>query len=136
MASKCCSKCARTLPLSSFLADPSDAKSQIRVNCNKCRGYGRKSWYKRMALEPLDPNVSSKRPATAHLKPIKVPPTPFPYIQSEIRLEFLIQPFFSPESRPEALLLILPFLLILPSQPPPPPPPPPPLQATGFLPAD
>ena len=89
-----------------------------------------------MALEPLDPNVSSKRPATAYLKPTKVPLTPPPYIQSETRLEPSIRPLPSPESRPEAPLLIPPPLPASPSQPPPPPLPPPPLQATGFLPAD
>ena len=80
MASKCYSKCARTLPLSSFLVDPFDAKSQIRVTCDKCRGYGRKSWHKRMALQPLDPNVSSKRPATACTKPTVAPLIPLSYI--------------------------------------------------------
>jgi hypothetical protein len=103
MASKCCSKCARTLPLSSFLVDPSDVKSLIRVNCDKCRGYGKKSWYKRMALQPLDPNVSSKRPATAYTRPVDAPPTPPPHVRSKIRLEPSIYPLLPPGSRLEAL---------------------------------
>jgi hypothetical protein len=117
----------------SFLADPSDPKSQIRVACAKCRGYNRKSWHKRMAPQPLDPNASSKRPTTAHLNPTTVPLISPPHIQSETRPEPSIRPLPPPESRPEAPLLIPP----LPASPPrPPPTPPPPVQPAGFLPAD
>ena len=88
---------------------------------------------KRKALEPLDPNVPSKRPAIARTKPTEAPPIPPPHIQSETRPESSICPLPPPESRPQAPLLIL---LDLPPRPPPPPPPPPPVQPTGFLPAD
>jgi hypothetical protein len=74
MASKCCSRCANTLPLSSFLADPSNPKSKIRLTCIKCRteNRGARGRMKRKALESLDPNVPSKRPAITRTKPTEI----------------------------------------------------------------
>jgi hypothetical protein len=89
MASKCCSRCANTHPLYSFLADPSNPKSKIRLTCVKCRteNSGAKARMKRKALESLDPNVPSKRPVITRTKPTEAPLIPPPPIQSETRLE-------------------------------------------------
>jgi hypothetical protein len=119
MASKCCSRCANTHPLYSFLADPSNPKSKIRLTCVKCRteNSGAKARMKRKALESLDPNVPSKRPVITRTKPTEAPLIPPPPIQSETRLEPSIYRLSPPESRPEA-------------------PPPADVQPAGFLPAD
>src|SRR5438045_703890 len=145
MASKCCSKCAHTLPLSSFLADPSNPGSKIRITCIKCRSQER-ARLKRKALEPLDPNVPSKRPTISRAKPTEAPSIPPPHVQSETRPECPLPP---QESRPQAPLLIPPPVSKSPPLPPPqpaqPPPPvsksppqpaPPPIQPVGFLLAD
>jgi hypothetical protein len=62
MDSKCCSRCAHTLLLSSFLDDPSNLESIIRATCLKCRTQQRavRAKSKRKAPEPLNPNVPSK----------------------------------------------------------------------------
>jgi hypothetical protein len=84
-----CSRCTNTLPLSSFLADPSNPKSKTRMTCIKCptENPGARGRMKRKALESLDSNVPSKRPAITRSKPTESPPIPLPYIQSETRLE-------------------------------------------------
>src|SRR5882757_5457554 len=133
MDSKCCAKCAHTLSLSSFLKDPSNIKSKSLKLCIKCRTQQRAanttSKNKRRALQSVDPNIPSKRPATARSEPMEAPSIPLPHILSEPRPEPPICPIRTTESRPQAPLLIhlLPESLHRPpSQPPPPPTPPPP----------
>ena len=108
MESKCCSKCAHTLPISSFLTDPSNPKNKICVTCIKCRGQDKKCWLKRKALQALNPNIPSKRPAIGHTKPRDTPLNPPPYILSKTHPEFLICPLPPPESCPQVPLLIPP----------------------------
>src|ERR1700712_5204837 len=72
MASKYCSNCPYKQLLSSFLADPSNPRSKILSTCIKCRARDR-ARYKRKALQPLDSNAPSKRPATARTKPTEAP---------------------------------------------------------------
>lgn len=134
MDSKCCAKCAHTLPLSSFLKDPSNPKSKSFKFCIKCRTQHRAanttSKNKRKALQLVDPNILSKRPATARSKPTEAPSIPLPHILSEPRPEPPICPLSAAESRPQAPILIHP----LPESPHRLPPPP--VQPAGFLPAD
>src|SRR6266536_299574 len=130
MASKRCSKCARLLPPSSFLTGPSHPKSKPFSTCITCRAVDRSNRKKRNALQSLDPNVPSKRPALTRTKPAEAPPLPPPHARrSEMLLEPSIYPLPPPESLPQP-----------PPQPPPPPPPPPPLPPpvppAGFLPTD
>ena len=131
MASKYCAHCIQKLLLPSFLADPCDPKSKTLTTCINCRA---RRWEKkkRKALEPLDPNIPSKRPKIGCTKPTKAPLIPL-HIQPETRPESSIRPLPSPESRPQAPLLIPPTPkspLRPPSQPPLPPiPPPPPVQS-------
>jgi hypothetical protein len=152
MASKCCSKCAHTFLLSSFLADPSDSKSKIRKTCIKCRAKAQET-YKRKALEPLDPNIPSKRPTIGRTMPTEAPSIPLLRLRSETRPESSIRPVPLPESRPQTPLPI-PILesrpqtplpiptpksrpqTPLPLPPLPPSPRPPLIQPAGFLPAD
>jgi hypothetical protein len=118
MASKCCSTCAHTLPLSSFLADPSNSKSKIRVTCIKCRDLCRKSWLKRKALQPLDPNVPSKRRRTARTEPTHTPSISPPHIPSETRPQTSICPPPNPNHTYQLLLPVyLDRLLKLPCLP-------------------
>jgi hypothetical protein len=135
MPSKCCSKCAHTLPLSSFLKDLSDPKSRSLLLCSKCRAQAITNRNKRKALQSIDPNITSKRPAIGRTKHTEDPLIP-PQIPSETRLQASICSYPQPESRPQAPLLILPT----PEPPPRPPQPPPPtlpsVQPVGFLPPD
>jgi hypothetical protein len=132
MASKCCSRCANTVLLSSFLKDPSNPKSRVFQLCAKCRAQAAVLRNKRKALQPLDANIPSKRPAAARTKPTEAPFIPPPQIYAEIHPEPLICPLPLSESRPEAQLIPP-----VPESPQPPPPaPPPPVQPAGFLPPD
>jgi hypothetical protein len=130
MAPKCCSKCAHTFPLTSFLKDPSNPKSKSLSFCIQCRTKATASFHKckRKALKPLEPNIPSKRPAIANTKPRGAPSIPPPLIRSATRLEPSICPFPLLESRPQSPLHIPPI--------PESPLQPPPLQPAGFLPAD
>src|SRR6266496_4315013 len=127
MASKCCSYCAYTLPLSTFLTDPSNPGSKSLSTCIKChdRDKTRKK-KKRKSLVLLDPNIPSKRPATNCTKSTNTPLIPPPYIQPQIRPESSIRPLPLPESRPQAPLIPPPIPESHPLPPPPPPPLPPP----------
>src|SRR5437016_3876108 len=139
MASKYCTTCYQRRLLPSFLADTSNPEGKFLNTCIKCRARRKRS-YKRKALQPLDPNVPSKRPAIANTKPTEAPLIPLPYVRSKTRPEPSIHPLPPPESRPETPLPIPPIpksRLEAPLLPPPsPPPPPPPIQPTGFLPPD
>jgi hypothetical protein len=86
---------------------------------------------KRKALQPLDANIPSKRPATARTKPTQAPFISPPQIYSEIHPEPLICPLPPSESRLEVPVLIPPV-----PESPQAHPQPPPMQPTGFLPAD
>jgi hypothetical protein len=101
MASKCCERCAHTLPFSLFLIDPSSPESKSLSGCATCRAAdaARK---KRKALTLLDPNVPSKRPAITRTKPAEAPPISPPHLRSKTRPESSISPLPPPESRPEA----------------------------------
>src|SRR5271163_1666287 len=98
MDSKYCSGCLQKLLLSSFLADASaNPGSKVFATCTPCRD--RRSKTKRKALQPLDPNVPSKRRARGPPKALARP-------------EPVIAPPNPPESRPEhsTLLHNLPLL--------------------------
>ena len=132
ISSKYCSSCAQKRLLSCFLSDASNPESKVLATCALCRASKARS--KRKALQPLDPNVPSKRRARGppkalpHLEPVMAPPNP-PKSRPEhpiplLRLEAPIPiPPNPPESRPETAIPI---------------PAPPPIQpqAPGFLPAD
>src|SRR3954452_6588130 len=97
MASKYCSMCAHLLPPASFLPGPSHPKRKPFSTCITCRavdrGRDRSNRKKRKALQSLDPNVPSKRPALARTKPAEAPLTPPPHVRrSEMRLEPSIYP--------------------------------------------
>ena len=141
MALKCCSKCAYTLPLSSFLTDPSNLKSKTLLTYIKCYTRNHNVMRrKRRALMPLNLNIPSKRPIISYTKlPIETPLTSSLYIQPKIHLELSIHPLSLPKSCLYAPLLLsssipklyslappLPPLLLLPS----------PVQPIGFLLAD
>ena len=101
MASKCCSRCAYTLPLSFFLTDPSNLESKSLLSYIKCRARDSiRKKKKRKALTFLKPNISSKRPIISYTKPTEAPLTPPLYIRPKIRLESSIRPLPPPESRP------------------------------------
>jgi hypothetical protein len=85
---------------------------------SQSQGRASKNKNKRKALQPLDPNVPSKRPATARNRP--------PHIQFETCPEPLVLPLPRPESRPQAPRLIP----LIPESPPQP------VQSAGFLPPD
>jgi hypothetical protein len=119
MASKCCSKCAYTLPLSSFLKDLSDPKSRSLLYCIKCRAQATANRNKRKALQSIDPNITSKKPAITRTKSTE--DSLIPHILSETRPQASIYSHPPLESRP---------------QPPQPPPIPPSIQPAGFLPPD
>src|ERR1700729_814685 len=123
MASKCCSRCAHTLPLSSFLKDPSNPQSKSLATCTTCRT--RAQGRKRKALQSLDPNVPSKRPAIACPEPTDAPSIPLLQLRPETPAESLPPP----QSRLQTLLPLSPppppparLQTLLPLPPPPPPP--------------
>src|SRR5437667_10909914 len=121
MASKCYSYYAYTLPLSSFLTDPSNLGSKSLLTCIKChdRDKTRKK-KKRKSLVLLNPNIPSKRPVTNCTKSMNTPLIP-PYIQPKIHLESSICPLPLPESRPQAPLIPPPIPKSHPLPPPLPP---------------
>src|SRR3982074_1416967 len=124
MASKCCSKCANTFFLSSFLKDPSNPKSRVFQLCVKCRAQATSHRNKRKALQPLDANIPSKRPAAARTKPTEAPFIP-PQIYSKIHPKPSICPIAPSESRP----VLIPPVPESPQPPPQPPPPPLPVRS-------
>jgi hypothetical protein len=106
MESRYCSSCFQSCLLSCFLLNVSTKPgSKVFKTCIACRVSQQKS-KKRKALQPLDPNIPSKRPAISCPKPTKAPLIPPPYIQSKTRLESLICPLLLPKSRLQAPLLI------------------------------
>src|SRR5271154_219177 len=152
MSSKYCSSCTQERLLSCFLKDASNPASKVLATCASCRAATARH-SKRKALQPLDPNIQTKRrvprstKAPTRLNPSILPPNP-------------AKPLPVPaETRPEATILPrstkAPTCLnpsILPPNPveappvpaethpeaPIPTPTPPPIQpqAPGFLPAD
>ena len=80
MASKCCSNCAYTLPLSSFLTDPSNLGTKSLLTCIKCCDRDKTRRKKRKSLMLLNPNIPSKRPVTNYTKSTDTPLIPPPYI--------------------------------------------------------
>jgi hypothetical protein len=66
MSSKCCSTCARHLPLVSFLKDSlASPDSRVFATCISCRAARKKSAdKKRTALQSLDPNIQPTGIAT------------------------------------------------------------------------
>src|SRR5271155_2930136 len=144
MSSKYCSSCTQERLLSCFLKDASNPASKVLATCASCRAATARH-SKRKALQPLDPNIQTKRrvprstKAPTCLNPSILPPNPVeaPPVPAETRPEATIPPPNPPESRLGANI-------------PPPNPPeshpeapipiptPPPIQpqAPGFLPAD
>jgi len=104
--SKFYSSCYQSRLFPSFLKDPSNSESKILKTCITCRTRTIQSRNKRKALQPLDPNIPSKRPAIANTRPIEAPLIPPPHVRSETRLESSIHP---PESRPPAPLIAPPI---------------------------
>lgn len=95
MDSKYCSQCLQKLPPSSFLANAAaDPGSKVFKTCIACRG---KSRSKRKALQPLHPNIPSKRRV---IRPVEVERSIPPPKPAESRLESSILPPL-PESRPK-----------------------------------
>jgi hypothetical protein len=101
MDSKFCSSCYQKRLITSFFKDPSNSKSKVLKTCTMCRSSTLRSQNKRKALQPLAPNVPSKRPAIARTKPAEAPSIPPPYIQSETHIEAPICPPPLPASRPQ-----------------------------------
>src|SRR5271155_5894551 len=110
MSSKYCSSCTQERLLSCFLKDASNPASKVLATCASCRAATARH-SKRKALQPLDPNIQTKRrvprstKAPTRLNPSILPPNPVeaPPVPAETRPEATIPPN-SPESRPEATI--------------------------------
>jgi hypothetical protein len=98
MDSKYCSGCYQKRPLSSFAKNGST--SRLLASCALCCTSQAKSNTKRKALQQLDPNVPTKKRATACTQP--KPSIPPPALL-ESRPEATIPPN-PPESRPETTI--------------------------------
>src|SRR5271155_3138496 len=110
MSSKYCSSCTQERLLSCFLKDASNPASKVLATCASCRAATARH-SKRKALQPLDPNIQTKRrvprstKAPTRLNPSILPPNPVeaPPVPAETRPEANIPPN-PPESRPEATI--------------------------------
>jgi hypothetical protein len=121
-----CSSYFQNRLLSCFLLNVSaKLSSKVFKTCIACCISQQKSFKKRKALQPLNLNIPSKKPAINCLKPIEAPLIPPLYIQSKTHLEY---PLPLPKLHLQAPLLIPPLILKSP-----PPPSPPPVQPVGFL---
>ena len=115
MDTKCCSTCAHTRPISSFLKDTSAApNSRVFATCIPCREVRRRSTSKRKAsrqLAPDHPPILPAAPMPINVRvetsmPVEIPISPLPaqaLPESRLQPPPPIPPLAPPESRLQSL---------------------------------